>query len=280
MHGHLATRADSPVGRSFSGHPAHRRPGTSAVRAPDTGHAQARCPERRNGRALEGWSDSAAEPTGRNQSRQQPRTSYWALRTAGPTHMSATMSLRSNSGAAQAERRGVRLPFLTGALHRRTGRAQGRIFPGCLPSRPANLTPLASSRIRNAAPRAHGCRPRAANREQQARRGWGGAAVDQLARDLKAFFPRTTGFSAARLRRAPVPQKRHCAGLSRTACARRRAQVRMPSAFHGAGGRRHGGASAGPTRAPSPAVTGTGRAASENAIGSALGAIRVHGVKA
>jgi predicted nuclease of restriction endonuclease-like (RecB) superfamily len=36
-------------------------------------------------------------------------------------------------------------------------------------------------------------------REQQARRGWGDAVVDRLARDLKASFPGTTGFSAASL---------------------------------------------------------------------------------
>lgn len=31
-------------------------------------------------------------------------------------------------------------------------------------------------------------------REQQARRGWGDAVADRLARDLKASFPGTTGF--------------------------------------------------------------------------------------
>jgi len=36
-------------------------------------------------------------------------------------------------------------------------------------------------------------------REQQARRGWGDAVVDRLARDLKASFPGTAGFSAASL---------------------------------------------------------------------------------
>lgn len=36
-------------------------------------------------------------------------------------------------------------------------------------------------------------------REQQARRGWGDAVVDRLARDLKTFFPGTAGFSAASL---------------------------------------------------------------------------------
>ena len=42
-------------------------------------------------------------------------------------------------------------------------------------------------------------------REQQARRGWGDAVVDRLARDLKASFPGTTGFSAASLwRRWPL----------------------------------------------------------------------------
>lgn len=36
-------------------------------------------------------------------------------------------------------------------------------------------------------------------REQQARRGWGDAVVDRLARDLRASFPGTAGFSAASL---------------------------------------------------------------------------------
>jgi predicted nuclease of restriction endonuclease-like (RecB) superfamily len=36
-------------------------------------------------------------------------------------------------------------------------------------------------------------------REQQARRGWGDAVVDRLARDLKTSFPGTAGFSAASL---------------------------------------------------------------------------------
>lgn len=39
----------------------------------------------------------------------------------------------------------------------------------------------------------------AAIREQQASRGWGDGVVDRLARDLKASFPGTTGFSAASL---------------------------------------------------------------------------------
>lgn len=57
MHGHSATRDDSPVGRPFSDPRAHRRPGVAAVRAPHASQAQAqaqaqaRCPDRRNGRA-------------------------------------------------------------------------------------------------------------------------------------------------------------------------------------------------------------------------------------
>jgi predicted nuclease of restriction endonuclease-like (RecB) superfamily len=48
-------------------------------------------------------------------------------------------------------------------------------------------------------------------REQQARRGWGDAVVDRLARDLKAAFPGTAGFSAASLWRMRQFHERYAA---------------------------------------------------------------------
>jgi predicted nuclease of restriction endonuclease-like (RecB) superfamily len=48
-------------------------------------------------------------------------------------------------------------------------------------------------------------------REQQASRGWGDAVVDRLARDLKASFPGTMGFSAASLWRMRQFHERYAA---------------------------------------------------------------------
>lgn len=48
-------------------------------------------------------------------------------------------------------------------------------------------------------------------RQQQASRGWGDAVVDRLARDLKAAFPGTTGFSAASLWRMRQFHERYAA---------------------------------------------------------------------
>ena len=198
------------------------------------------------------------------------------MRTAGPTHMSAAMSLRSNSAAAQAEGRGVRL-FLPHRCLAPTHRASARPYiSGVSAIAPSQFD--AARFVEDQKRRLEGARrsaARAANREQQARRGWGGAAVDQLARDLKAFFPRTTGFSAARhFRRSdtapdflaqPVREGGH-----KFACPRRsRALAAVDMGHVGRPGPR-----------PSPADAGTGGAAGEHAIGRALGAIRVNGVKA
>lgn len=126
-----------------------------------------------------------------------------------------------------------------------------------------------------------GARPvaaRAAGRKQQARWGWGGAAIDEVARDLKPFFPRIAGFSATRLRGV----RRFCEsgtapdflvqtvrqGGRKAGCSRGSRVLKAVNAGHVG---RHDPRS-------QPAEAGTGAPAGGNATGSALDVIRVDGV--
>lgn len=224
MHGHLAARADSPVGRPFSDHRAHRRSGVTAVRAPHAGHAQARCPERRNGRApskagVVRPSSPLAEIGVDNSLGLRSGYAHGGTDAHECRHV-----LAKQLGAVQTEGRAVRLLLPTGALHRRTDRAQGLVFPGCLPSRPASLTsPLrrgsespprgrtAVGRARGQLPtggasgmgrrsdRSAGARPHGLHRRIESH-GWAKGTVEQLSAhiDLRdpadvASRPRTCG---------------------------------------------------------------------------------------
>lgn len=221
-----------PLGgpRRFPGRPAllrpsrasafrrHRRPRTA--RGPRTGKMP-RAAQR--SRPLEGWRGSAVEPTGRNRSRQQPRLRSGYAHGGTDAHECRHV-LAKQLGAVQTEGRAVRLLLPTGALHRRTDRAQGLVFPGCLPSRPASLTsPLrrgsespprgrtAVGRARGQLPtggasgmgrrsdRSAGARPHGLHRRIESH-GWAKGTVEQLSAhiDLRdpadvASRPRTCG---------------------------------------------------------------------------------------
>jgi hypothetical protein len=105
-----------------------------------------------------------------------------------------------------------------------------------------NMTRIAYPRLRPW----RGCRPRAVNRElvalywdigqaireQQTSQGWGDAVVDRLARDLKASFRGTMGFSAASLWRMRQFHERYAAPefLARGLCEKERVARSAPGA--------------------------------------------------
>lgn len=117
-------------------------------------------------------------------------------------------------------------------------------------------------------------------REQRTRWKWGDAAIDRLARDLKASFPGTSCFSAARLW-CMRQFDETCAApkfLSRLVRVSERdaGRTRRPKALTAFDSGRFDR----PNPRPSPAEAGADMPASEKETGSAPDVIRVDGAKA